>query len=89
MFNILRVTGDSLRPEYQEGDFVLIAKIPFLFPVGVGDVIVFQRPPTGMIIKRVEKVLEEGRSFWVVGTHPESTDSRQLGRSPGRMSSVR
>jgi type IV secretory pathway protease TraF len=36
-------------------------------------------PPYGTLIKRVEQVLEGGQSFFVIGTHPLSVDSRQFG----------
>jgi len=79
MLHVLRITGDSLTPKYKEGDFVLVAKIPFLFPIKTGDVIVFRKLPWGTLIKMVESIREGGQAFWVVGTHPESTDSRKFG----------
>ena len=45
MLKILKVTEDSLAPEYQNGDFVLVSKIPFLFvPPSPGDIIAFHQP---------------------------------------------
>ena len=79
MLQILRIAGDSLTPKYKEGDFVLVAKIPFLFPIKIGDVIVFRKQPWGTLIKRVETIRQGGHAFWVVGTHPNSTDSRLFG----------
>jgi len=80
MCRLLKVHGDSLIPDYQEGDFVLVSKIPFLFASPrPGQVIAFHMPPYGTLIKRVEQVLEGGQSFFVAGTHPFSVDSRQFG----------
>jgi nickel-type superoxide dismutase maturation protease len=80
MCRLLKVHGDSLIPDYQEGDFVLVSKIPFLFASPrPGQVIAFHMPPYGTLIKRVEQVLEGGQSFFVTGTHPRSVDSRQFG----------
>ena len=80
MCRLLKVHGDSLIPDYQEGDFVLVSKIPFLFASPrPGQVIAFHMPPYGTLIKRVEQVLEGGQSFFVTGTHPLSVDSRQFG----------
>jgi nickel-type superoxide dismutase maturation protease len=80
MCRLLKVHGDSLIPDYQEGDFVLVSKIPFLFASPrPGQVIAFHMPPYGTLIKRVEQVLEGGQSFFVAGTHPHSVDSRQFG----------
>ena len=80
MCRLLKIHGDSLIPDYQEGDFVLVSKIPFLFASPrPGQVIAFYMPPYGTLIKRVEQVLEGGQSFFVTGTHPLSVGSRQFG----------
>ena len=74
MFKILRVQGESMTPEYQDGDFVLIfkSKQPKL-----GDVIVFYNQFYGTLIKRIEKITEQG--IYVIGTGENSLDSRRLG----------
>lgn len=80
MCRLLKIHGDSLFPDYQEGDFVLVSKIPFLFvSPHPGQVIAFQLPPYGTLIKRIAQVLEGGQAFFVTGTHPFSVDSRQFG----------
>ena len=88
MCRLLKVHGDSLIPDYQEGDFVLVSKIPFLFASPrPGQVVAFHLPPYGTLIKRIEQVLEGdqsddqsgGPSYFVTGTHPLSVDSRQFG----------
>ncbi len=83
MLRLLRVRGQSLAPDYREGDYVLAAKVPF--PSGkirVGDVIVFDQPGYGKLIKRVRRVLDDGGAFEVRGTQVESTDSRNFGIVP-------
>lgn len=80
MCRLLKVHGDSLVPDYQEGDFVFVSKIPFLFDSArPGQVIAFHMPPYGTLIKRIDQVLEEGQAYFVTGTHPQSVDSRQFG----------
>ena len=80
MCRLLKIHGDSLFPDYQEGDFVLVSKIPFLFvSPRPGQVIAFRMPPYGTLIKRIDQVLEAGQAFFVSGTHPYSVDSRQFG----------
>jgi signal peptidase I len=79
MFRVFAVTEDSMTPEYNEGDFVLTAKIPFLFVLHPGEVIVFQRQPYGTLIKRVEAISADGQQITVIGTHPHSIDSRTFG----------
>jgi signal peptidase I len=79
MLKLLKITGDSLTPEYQNGDFVIISKIPFLFvPPSPGDVIAFRQPGYGLLIKRIESLKQNG-GVDVIGSHPESIDSRVFG----------
>lgn len=80
MIRFIKVTGDSLYPTFRQGDFVLISKIPFRFKKPKeGDVIVFEHPIYGVMIKRISQVLEDGKLFYVLGTDEFSVDSRQFG----------
>jgi len=80
MLKLLKVSGDSLLPAYQEGDFVLVCKIPFLFgAIKPGDVIVFRHQAYGTMIKAVQRVLADGDEIHVTGTHDRSVDSRRFG----------
>jgi signal peptidase I len=80
LLQILKIAEHSLEPAYQEGDFVLVSKIPiFLGRVRAGDTVVFSHPTMGRLIKRVERLLEDGKSLWVVGSSPDSVDSRIFG----------
>lgn len=80
MLRIFRVTGDSLSPEYQEGDYVVLATIPFfIHPIKVGDVIVFDIQPYGTLIKRVESVEGDNGLLTVKGDRVDSVDSRNFG----------
>jgi signal peptidase I len=79
MLRLYKVMGDSLAPEFQGGDFVLISKIPFLFsPPSPGDVIAFRQPGYGILIKRIQQVTPDGL-LDVTGSHPDSIDSRVFG----------
>jgi signal peptidase I len=80
MIRLIKVSGNSLVPEYGEGDFVLIAKIPFfLNSYRVGDVVVFDQPSYGVLIKKIERIVGGGKEFFVIGTHEHSIDSRLFG----------
>jgi nickel-type superoxide dismutase maturation protease len=83
MVRILKVTGKSLFPLIQEGDFVTVFKIPFflwrIFPYRPGDIIVIKHPHYGTLIKKIEWCSPDGNQYYVVGNHPESTDSRTFG----------
>ena len=79
MLRLLKITGESLAPEYQEGDFVFVSKIPFWFsPPSSGDVIAFHQPGYGLLIKRIRQV-DQGNTLHVIGTHEGSVDSRTFG----------
>jgi signal peptidase I len=83
MLKIIKVTGHSLSPEYQEGDYVVITTIPFFFSaLKTGEKIVFQHPVYGTMIKRVEQDCAADQEVFVVGSHPDSLDSRQFGPIP-------
>jgi signal peptidase I len=80
MFKLLKVSGDSLTPEYREGDFVLITKIPFfLYSLKVGDIVAFRHPDYGTMIKKVATISPGGEEIFVMGTHEHSVDSRHFG----------
>jgi signal peptidase I len=80
MFQILKITGSSLTPEYQDGDYVLITTIPvFLRRLSVGRLIIFQHEIYGRMIKCISAVDYQNKKVFVQGTIIESLDSRQLG----------
>ena len=80
MLRLIKVAGNSLWPQYREGDFVLIVKIPFsILPYQVGDVVVFRHALYGTLIKRVEHIQPQDGGLFVVGNHPDSVDSRCFG----------
>jgi phage repressor protein C with HTH and peptisase S24 domain len=80
MFKVLRVSGNSLSPEYKDGDYVLSSRIPvlagFLAP---GDAIVFENDEFGTMIKLIDSISTDGTEIRVKGTHPLSVDSGRLG----------
>ena len=79
MVRILRIEGCSLEPDFRDGDYVLVSKIPLLIrPARQGDVVAFRKLPYGLLIKRVEYLTPQGELF-VLGTHAASVDSLQFG----------
>ncbi len=88
MLKIIKVKGDSLSPEYLEGDFVVLLKFFtwrfwrnffFLNPLKRGDVLVFHQDEYGIMIKKFERSEQNGERLFVTGTHPHSVDSSQFG----------
>jgi len=81
MIKIIRVTGNSLSPEFKEGDFVVLAAFAsrILRPIKRGDVLVFRHEQYGTMIKKFERYEGDGELLYVTGTHPHSVDSAQFG----------
>lgn len=80
MIKLYKVSGNSLSPEYQPGDYLLVALIPFLFHrLNAGDVIVFKHPLYGVMLKKVAAILPETGEVVVSGTQEDSVDSRRFG----------
>lgn len=83
MLRRIKVSGDSLSPDYKEGDFVITVKIPlFLRWLRPGDVIVFEQPAYGVLIKQVDWVDIPLNQVFVTGKNPGSIDSRTFGPIP-------
>ena len=80
MFKILKITGDSMSPDFREGDFVLLATHPFaLKRLKVGDVIIFEHGHYGTLIKRIASFDPETAEAYVEGSNPDSLSSLRLG----------
>ena len=80
MLRVLRISGHSLTPEYQPGDFVLISKIPWLFSrPHPGDVVAFHHSAFGLLIKQISAYDPRLHQVTVLGTHADSVDSREFG----------
>ena len=80
MLRLIKVRGESLSPEYQEGDYVLASRLPLLLGrLRPGDAVVFQQPGYGLLIKKVAAISPDGARLEVLGAHPESVDSRRFG----------
>ena len=77
MLKVLRISGQSLTPEYQEGDYVVVASF-WRRPVP-GDLIVFRNEKHGTMIKKLKAISADENGYFVIGSHPRSIDSRQFG----------
>jgi nickel-type superoxide dismutase maturation protease len=84
MLRLLKVTGNSLSPEYQEGDFVVATTVPFLFrSPRQGEVVILRHPAYGTLIKRLVRISAD--EFEVGSDQPGGVDSRSFGALPIRM----
>ncbi len=85
MLKLLKVSGNSLSPTYQDGDFVLASKIPYLFSsIREGDIIAFRHNAYGTMIKQVQSVSSNKDEIFVIGTQENSVDSRRFGAISSR-----
>lgn len=83
MLKILKVSGFSLEPDFQDGDYVLIARWPGWAP-RVGQVVALHQPTYGTLLKRVWSLDRAAGTVEVRGQHPHSVDSRTFGPVPMR-----
>ncbi len=80
MLRLFKIRGDSLAPDFSQGDFVLVSKIPFFLASPTpGEVIAFRQPGYGLLIKRIQSIDSDG-GLNVTGTQPDSIDSRTFGQ---------
>lgn len=85
MIRFLKVTGESLSPFLLDGDYVITLRLPNpLVKLKRGDWVVFRHPVHGVMIKKLEQLLQGGEELFVIGFHTESTDSRVFGPIPKR-----
>ena len=79
MFKLMRVKGNSLRPEVQDGDVVLLLTWRRLWKLKPGDRVVFSQPTYGTLIKKIERLGPGEDQVFVTGTHAASVDSYEFG----------
>jgi nickel-type superoxide dismutase maturation protease len=83
VFKLIKVTGNSLEPEYKTGDYLVSTTLPFVMrALKPGDLVIFKHPVYGKMVKRIQQVDHQTGEIFVIGTHPESTDSRHFGPIP-------
>lgn len=76
-FGHVSIRGGSMEPAYSSGEKVIICKHTWLFPIVIGDVIVFEKD-SEIMTKRVKYIFPDG--FFVLGDDRESSlDSRDFG----------
>jgi nickel-type superoxide dismutase maturation protease len=81
----LSVEGPSMLPTLYPGDRLLAVRLPFAWPLRVGDLVVLWDPHGGpdggrLVVKRVAGVVDRGAGIEVRGDNPPaSTDSRTYG----------
>jgi nickel-type superoxide dismutase maturation protease len=83
MLKLIKITGDSLTPKYHPGDYVIITTLSFVLrALQSGDTVVFKHPVYGTMVKQIQNIDPQTGELFVIGTHPQSTDSRSFGAIP-------
>ncbi|MDJ0779328.1 MAG: S24/S26 family peptidase [Gammaproteobacteria bacterium] len=76
MLKLIRIQGDSMRPEYRCDDYVVIAR-PLWRRIRAGDDVVVRHPVLGTIFKRIESLA--GDRLRLTGLDSRSTPSDEIG----------
>jgi Peptidase S24-like len=80
---IFRVAGRSMEPEFREGDFVMISKLPFRPKyVRPGTPIAFIHSKYGMLIKKVQEYNPVLKQLWATGISRFSIHRDEIGPIP-------
>ncbi len=74
MFRIVKVSGDSMSPTLDDGDYILTIKPRSVRP---GFICVVNHSDLGRIVKRLERI--EGERYYFAGDNPSSTPSAVIG----------
>ena len=86
MLRWFSIQGESLEPEYRAGDYALAASLPGWWKrLRCGDVVVCRHPAYGILVKRVERLDPAQQELYVIGSHPNSIDSRTFGPLPRKL----
>lgn len=76
MFKVIKVKGESMLPDIQPGDYLIIRT--FYKKFRVGDIVVLQHRDYGVIVKKITQLLDNGK-FLVKSTNPHGISSSEIG----------
>ncbi len=80
MFRIIKVSGESMSPDFNDGDYVLVSRIPlFLGRVKVNSIIVFDTLKYGILIKKVSSIDSQNGHFLFTGINQNSLSTDKIG----------
>jgi phage repressor protein C with HTH and peptisase S24 domain len=75
MLKIFKVSGHSMIPVYRHGDYILLR---ICRKVSVNDIVVYQHPDYGNILKRVINI--SGVNFFLSSDNPAGIGQDKIGR---------
>lgn len=83
MIKITRVAGDSLSPFFLSGDYVVITtQKKARSALMQGDVVIFDHPDYGTLIKFIKENNIQEKTVSVLGSNSDSISSHKLGPIP-------
>lgn len=78
-FHIGRVRGRSMLPRIQPDSFIIVFHFPRYFPKKAGQLYYLNHPQYGRIVKTLDRISDDGRSFYFRGESSESLSSEAMG----------
>ena len=79
LFSLVFVSGPSMQPTLNSGDVIFCQRVWDTTALQEGDIVVFEHEGLNLI-KRVDRILDDGDRFWMLGDNREnSNDSRSFG----------
>lgn len=80
MFRIIKVEGESMSPDYNSGDYVLVSRFPLLLNcIRINTVAVFNSSKYGVMIKKVSEIDNAAKQYFFKGTNHMSITTEMIG----------
>ena len=80
MFRIIKVEGESMSPDYNSGDYVLVSRFPLLLHmVRIDSVLVFKSRKYGILIKKVSEIDKVQKKYFLKGSNQMSLSTEMIG----------
>jgi signal peptidase I len=83
MFRIIKVSGESMSPEFNDGDYVLLSRLPLILGmIKINSTLVFKSAEYGILIKKVSDIDRHKGTFFFTGINKNSLTSEKIGAIP-------
>jgi len=85
MFGILKISGNSMSPHFNDGDFLFILKkskfnfLKTLLKPKPNNTVIFKHQTYGLIIKNIKSLNYQDNTFKAQGSNSESLTTEQIG----------
>ena len=80
MFRIIKIEGESMSPDYNNGDFVIVTRLPLLLnTVKINSVLVFTTQNYGILIKKISDIDRVKKKYFFKGSNKNSVTTEMIG----------